>query len=214
MKRFKDEHGVVFVEAAVVFPVMFIVIFLMIYAGNIYWQRSKIETLVADYALRGASYCADPLLASAEKEKIPPLDSHQVYPYRAFDSNGVGSTVEDIAGNLEDAISNMGDGLFKGMKPKSVDVNARYYNGVIYSTFSVDVEYTIELPIRMIGQKENYALNMSTYVELPVSDVPEMIRTVDMVEDLLEQTGIAGAIKDFTDKISETIGKATEWMRS
>jgi len=90
-------------------------------------------------------------------------------------------------------------------------VDAKYHNGVIYSTFSVDVEYSIELPIRMIGQKENYSLDMSAHVEQPVSDVPEMIRTVDMVEDYLEQTGIKGAIEDFTKKISDSIGAVLKW---
>lgn len=214
MKYHNDERGVVFVEASVVFPIMFLIIFLMIYTGNVYWQRSKIEALTADYALRAAGYCADPLLVSTEKGVIPDLNNHQVYPYRMFDPNGVGSIVEDAAGGLEDAIGAVGDGLFQGMKPKQVNVDAKYHNYVIYSTFSVDVDYAIELPIRMIGQKTNYMLDMSTHVELPVSDVPEMIRTVDMVEDYLEQTGIKGAIEEFTAKISETIGKAKEWMKS
>jgi len=48
-------------------------------------------------------------------------------------------------------------------------------------------------------------------VEQPVSDVPEMIRTVDMVEDYLEQTGIKGAIEDFTKKISDSIGAVLKW---
>jgi len=211
MRFHKNERGAIFIEAAVVFPIMFIIIFLMLYLGNVYWQQSKIEGLVADYALRGAAYCADPLLIKAEKGSIPDVNSHQVHPYRMFDSNGVGSTVDDVAGGLEDAIADIGNGLFKGMKPKKVDVDAKYHNGVIYSTFSVDVEYSIELPIRMIGQKENYSLDMSAHVEQPVSDVPEMIRTVDMVEDYLEQTGIKGAIEDFTKKISDSIGAVLKW---
>ena len=126
-----------------------------------------------------------------------------------FDSNGVGSTVDDVAGDLESAIKKMGNGLFKGMKPKNVDVNAKYSNGIIYSTLSIDVDYKIELPIRMIGQKENYSLDMSTRIELPVSDVPEMIRTVDMVEDYMEQTGVSGKI----DKLKESITAALDWMK-
>ena len=214
MKFQKDERGIVFVEAAVVFPIMFIVIFLMIYLGNVYWQRSKVDALTTDYAFRGAAYCADPLLVSAAKSSIPSLSEHQVYPYRMFDGNGTGSIVEDVANDLEDAIEEIGYGLFKGMKPKDVDVNPVYHNGIIYSTFSLSVNYKIELPIRMIGQDKNYQLSMSSHVELPVSDVPEMIRTVDMVEDYMEQLGIDKAIDEFKNKISETIGKAKEWMRS
>lgn len=207
MKWFKEERGVIFVEASVVFPVMFIIIFLMIYAGNAYWLRSKVEALTVEHAFRGAAHCADPLVVNVESGSIPNVNNHQVYPYRIFDPNGVNSTAEDIAGELEDAIDSMGHGLFKGMKPRNVIVVPRYSNAVIYSTFSLDVDYEIELPIRMIGQKENYALDFSTRMEVPVSDVPEMMRTVDMVEDYMESSGLKG-------QIQEILGKVQEWMGS
>lgn len=207
MKFRKDERGVVFVEAAVVFPIMFIIVFLMIYTGNVYWQRCKVEALVTDYAFRGAAYCADPLLTSAQTGSIPSLGNHQVYPYRIFDKRGMQSTADNVAGELETAIKSVGNGLFKGMKPKNVNVEPSYENFVIYSTLSFDVDYKIELPIRMIGQKENYCLDFSTRIELPVSDVPEMIRTVDMVEDYLQQTGV-------TEEFQKFLGKVKEWMGS
>ena len=212
MRRKRDESGVLFVEAAIVFPIMFIIIFLMIYLGNFYWQRSKVEAVTAEYAARGAAYCADPLLIQVSQGSIPSVSGHQVYPYRVFDPNGVGSTVEDIAGELDDKITGIGSGLFKGMEPKDVHVVPQYHNGVIYSTFSVDVDYKIELPIRMIGESENYSIKMSSHIELPVTDVPEMIRTVDMVEDYLEQLGVTEAVGELTEKLSQALGKAKDWM--
>ena len=71
MKTKKNESGVVFVEASVVFPVMFLVIFLMIYAGNAYLQKARVEAIVTEIAIDGAAYCADPMSRDVEAGKIP-----------------------------------------------------------------------------------------------------------------------------------------------
>lgn len=212
MKFTKSERGMVFVEASVVFPIMFLVIFLMIYAGNAYYQKCRVEAIATELAINGAAYCADPLLSSAEGGKIPGLATHNVYPYRAFDSDGVGSTQADIQGALEDRIEGLGTGLFSSMSPNVKQAKATYKNGFIYSTFTVDVEYKIMLPVRMLGSKDYYYLTFNTHISMPVSDTTELIRNVDMVEDYLEQLGVMEKVDEFTSKITEAVTKAKEWM--
>lgn len=213
MKTRKNESGVVFVEAAVVFPVMFLVIFLMIYAGNAYFQKARVEALVTEIAIDGAAYCADPMVRNAEAGSIPDVSSIDVYPYRAFDPSGVGDTVGLLQTELEERIEGLGDGYFAGMKPDVRSVSAKYHNGFIYSTFEVDVEYKIVFPIRMLGETENVSLTMSSHASMPVSDTTDLIRNVNMVEDYLEQFGITEKIAEFKQKISDAVSKATEWMR-
>lgn len=212
MKFKKNESGMVFVEASVVFPIMFLVIFLMIYAGNAYYQKCRVEAIATELAINGAAYCADPLLTSAEGGKIPGLATHNVYPYRAFDKDGVGTTKADIQEKLTKEIEGLDTGLFTGMKPDVRVAKADYKNGFIYSTFTVDVEYKIMLPIRMLGSNENVSLDFSTHVSMPVSDTTELIRNVDMVEDYLEQLGVMEKVDEFTAKITEAVTKAKEWM--
>lgn len=212
MKFKKNESGMVFVEASVVFPIMFLVIFLMIYAGNAYYQKCRVEAIATELAINGAAYCADPLLSSAESGTIPGLASHNVYPYRAFDKDGVGTTEGDIQEQLTKKIEGLGTGLFTSMSPDVRVAKADYKNGFIYSTFTVDVEYKIMLPIRMLGSKEYIYLDFSTHVSMPVSDTTELIRNVDMIEDYLEQLGVMEKVDEFTAKITEAVSKAKEWM--
>lgn len=212
MKFKKNEDGVVFVEASVVFPIMFLVIFLMIYAGNAYYQKCRVEAIATELAISGAAYCADPLLSSAESGSIPSVASVNVYPYRAFDPDGVGSTEADIQELLEDRVEGLGTGLFSSMAPDVKTADAEYKNGFIYSTFIVDMEYRIKLPVRMIGRSDYYYLTFNSHISMPVSDSTELIRNVDMVEDYLEQLGVMEKVDTFTQKITEAVTKAKEWM--
>ena len=211
MKFFKKENGAIFVEAAMVFPVMLIVILLMIYAGNAYFQKCRVEAIANDVAIEGAARCADPLLVNVEGGNMPNVSTINVYPYRYLDSTGVGTTVSDMENELEDRIEKLGNGYFTRMKPKVKDVSAVYNYGFIYSTFEVYVEYEIEFPIRMIGDDENISLKMATTTSMPVSDSTELIRNVDMVEDYLERLGVKAAVSELTDKIKEAISALTPW---
>ena len=211
MKLLKKENGAIFVEAAMVFPVMLIVILLMIYAGNAYFQKCRVEAIANDVAIEGAARCADPLLVNVEGGNMPNVSTINVYPYRYLDSTGVGTTVSDMENELEDRIEKLGNGYFTRMKPKVKDVSAVYNYGFIYSTFEVYVEYEIEFPIRMIGDDENISLKMATTASMPVSDSTELIRNVDMVEDYLERLGVKAAVSELTDKIKEAISALTPW---
>lgn len=211
MKFFKKENGAIFVEAAMVFPVMLIVILLMIYAGNAYFQKCRVEAIANDVAIEGAARCADPLLVNVEGGNMPNVSTINVYPYRYLDSTGVGTTVSDMENELEDRIEKLGNGYFTRMKPKVKDVSAVYNYGFIYSTFEVYVEYEIEFPIRMIGDDENISLKMATTTSMPVSDSTELIRNVDMVEDYLERLGVKAAVSELTGKIKEAISALTPW---
>lgn len=211
MKFFKKENGAIFVEAAMVFPVMLIVILLMIYAGNAYFQKCRVEAIANDVAIEGAARCADPLLVNVEGGNMPNVSTINVYPYRYLDSTGVGTTVSDMENELEDRIEKLGNGYFTRMKPKVKEVSAVYNYGFIYSTFEVYVEYKIEFPIRMIGDDENISLTMATTASMPVSDSTELIRNVDMVEDYLERLGVKAAVSELTGKIKEAISALTPW---
>lgn len=65
-KGLRDDRGALIVEATIVFPVCLIVILMLLYLGNVYYQKSRIEAIVVEAALDGAAYCADPLLRAIE----------------------------------------------------------------------------------------------------------------------------------------------------
>lgn len=211
MRARHRESGAIFVEASVVFPIMFLVIFMMIYAGNAYYQKARVERLVASAVSDGAAYCADPLVKSAEAGSFPSLENLDVQPYRALLIGGAKQTADQIAGSLKKDIEALGDGYFAGMKPDVKSVDAVYNNHFIYATFEVTVTYEIELPIRMLGETENVCLTFSTHRSSPVTDTVELIRNVNMIEDYMEQIGLDKSIDDLKEKINRAVDALANW---
>ncbi len=201
-RKIFGERGALFVEASIVFPVMFVIIFIMLFLGNAYYQQSRIEKIVTTAALDGASYCADPMLSAVEGSgSIPGLGEVQIQPYRYFLTGGMGDIESSIEGRIAEEIDVLGTGLFPGMTPELGTANATYHNGYIYSTFSVDLSGKIKMPIRLLFESEYLYKHVSYHIEFPVSDSTEFVRNVNMVEDFLEKYGVDEKIHSMIDKV-------------
>lgn len=205
MRKMREERGALFVEASIVFPVMFVIILLMLFLGNAYYLQSRIEKIVTTCALDGAAYCADPMLAQAENGKIPALKDLHVEPYRYLFTGGMGDIEAQTEKKIDKEIEALGNGFFPGMKPKVTPAKASYNGHFVYSTFSVDLSGRIRMPIRLLFEKEFLYKELSYHIELPVSDSTEFIRNVDMVEDVLERYGVTEQIHKIVDKLVELI---------
>ena len=215
MKKIKDEKGMLIVEATMVFPVMFLVVFLLFFMGNAYFQKSRIDTIVTQMAYFGSAQCADPLLREIEsKGKVPSLKNadYEIEPYRyILGEIGKNSGMSKIEGNVESQIQTkirgLKTGLFSHMKPSASKLDAEFNNAFVYSTFNVEVNYKIPFPIKMIGMKNYLSLNMSSKCEVPVSDTPEFIRNVNMVEDWVESTEAGQSAIEKTKQIMEKVSE-------
>lgn len=207
-KGMRDNRGAVFVEATIVFPVCFIVILMLLYLGNVYYQKSRIEAIVVEAALDGSAYCADPLLKaieSSENNQVPPLGKVDYEPYRYLGGvfGGMNKLEASVYSLISSRIRGLNTGLFSGMKPTGYDtggLQVKYKSSFIASSISVDLEYKIELPIRLLGDRENLSMKFRTHTEVPVGDSPEFIRNVNMVDDILEVTGVK---EEMAKKIKE-----------
>ncbi len=216
-KNFKKEDGMLIVEATIVFPVMFLVIFLMIFMGNAYFQKSRIDSIVTQMAYYGSAQCADPLLrVITEKGGVPSLKDadYKIEPYRYLlgevgKDSGMNKIEQQVETQIADKIKGIKTGLFSHMKPSASKLDAEFRNAFVYSTFDVEVQYKVPLPIRLLGEKDFFVLNTSSKCEVPVSDTPEFIRTVDMVEDWVESTE---AGQNAIAKTSEIMGKVSEFI--
>lgn len=206
MKKNSREDGMVIVEATIVFPVMFLVIFLMIFLGNAYFQKARVESIVNELALDGAAYCADSMLKTIEETKaVPALDAVDVKPYRYF-IGGMDTVETDIKNEAVRRISGLSTGLFSGMKPEGYntgDLKVQFHNKFISSSFSIDLQYKIVMPIRLLWESDYLELRLSSHTELPVSDTTEFMRNVNMVEDYMERYGIVDEIKKMVSKVRE-----------
>lgn len=205
-RKLNREDGVVqIVEAAFVFPIMFIILFMLIYLGNALYIRAQVEAIVVEKAIAGANYSVDPILQTIEKDKkIPKLSDLELDPYRYF--GGMNGVEEKISREVEEAIESSTVSLFKNMKPvlKTSRANiSKYNNYILYSTFSVEVRCEVEFPIKFLGEATPPLFVITSRAEIAVNDTAEFIRNTDMVIDYFEDSKLGQSIKGVFDKIND-----------
>ncbi len=206
-QKIKNERGMVIVEASFVFPIMFFVLFFLIYMGNAYYMKAQIESVVEQKAIQGAAYCADPLLeAIKESGGVPTVDQLKTKPYR-YIFGGMSDIETKISGEVVQAITGESSSFFKNMSPKIVTQKAdiaKYNNYIVYSTFSVEVKYVVKFPISFLGESTPPMLEITSRAEMPVDDTAEFIRNTDMVIDLFP--------KEMGEKIADVFGKINDFI--
>lgn len=207
IKKHSSEKGSVIVEATFVFPIMFIVLFIVIYMGNAFVQKAQMESIVTEYAVKGAAYCMDPILEYIKETGKPPkYDELDAKPYRYL-FGGMSGIEADISEEVRKKV-NESFTFFRGMQPKirtSPSNIAKFNGSVLYSTFSVEIDYVIEMPISFLGSDDPIVLEMNARGEAPVSDTTEFIRNTDLVIDVFQGTKFGQAIEDAFGKINDFI---------
>lgn len=205
-KLLKNDRGMVIVEATFVFPIMFFILFFLIYMGNGYYQKAKIDNYVTLYALQGAADCADPLLDDIRSAGSVPTNNSDIQPYRYF-IGGMNSVENTIKTELKKKIT--GSGFFAGMDAKIKTCEVQYTNQILYSTFSVEVSYVVEFPIKFLGDDKIQLLKLNSRAEVPVTDVSDFIRNTDMAIDYLESSEV---VQDGLTNIKNAISKVKEFL--
>ena len=207
----QNETGHVIVEASFIFPIMFFVLFFLIYFGNTYYIRAQIDALVAQKAFEGADYCVDPLLEQyKETGSLPDLSQLDAKPYR-YIFGGMNEIESKISREVQETIETKNAAsFFSGMQPvlktRTGDI-ASFNNYVVYSTFSVGVEYSVQFPIRFIGESTPTVIDISSRAEVPVGDTTEFIRNTDMVIDMFSGTAMGQKIAEIFQKVNDFISQ-------
>ena len=197
--KLKNERGAVtIVEATFVFPIMFFVLFFLLFYGNSYYVKSNIDSIVSRYTIAAAAEIADPLLPSVvENGKIESINQFQ--PYRYLDKK----YGDDIIKKYKRKISEEAkfSGYFSTMMPVDVSCKGEYKNYVLYQTVRYNVEYKIQIPIRIIFFEKPTILEYISEDEAPVGDSAEFVLNSNMVFDYLDRTGLPEKINELKDKI-------------
>jgi len=206
-----SEQGSLILEATFVFPIMFVVIFFLLIMGNIYYQKCRVQRYTVTMAADAAANCADPLLSSVTDGGVNSIGFNEVdlKPYRYIPlvaSGYMDEIAEDAKEGLETDVNNLHDGFFLGMHPTSVSATPDPDMKFVYSKLKLNVDYQIKMPIRLLFTDHDFVVDMSSTIDVPVSDVPEFIRNVDYVDDLVQKyTGAEGGIATPMNKIKEKI---------
>lgn len=188
----KDETGMVSIfEASIVFPVMFFVLFFIIYIGNAFYQIAQVDAIVMEAAIEGSEWIVNPQQYDMKTKGTIPINIRNTDPYRYILGELPGASIDkiekQIAEDMEDRISEC-HSFFIDMNPKVTSIQkdmAEFNNYILFSTFSTEVTYDITFPIRFFGSKEPTVMQMVSCAEVSVNDAPEFIRNVDLAEDLI-----------------------------
>lgn len=214
-EKMQNERGAVIVEAAIVFPVMFFVLIFIIFIGNLFYEQARIDSIVTQYAIRGAQCVADPFLDEMYQGKSVPTKASEVdlEPYRyifGFTENSSISQVETMLSNkIKEEINNGSLIFFDGTGGKYVSTDngkvCEFKNMFLYSTFVVQVNYEVKFPISFMNMSKPTLLRMSSRAEVPVSDTDEFVRNIDMAVDLIAETSGGKTIASIFEKVTSFI---------
>lgn len=206
------EYGaVLIVEAVFVFPVMFIIVFVMLMAGSAYFQHARVERLVIEAAIDGASRCENPMLEKVSSTGSVPRGTAdaKVMPYRYLFTGNAKKIGSDVAGELQKDVESLSSFGFQGLEPRNVSVKATPKMFILVSSFQVECEFDVVLPVRMIFAEENFKFHYAVSMTEPVGDPAEFVRNVSTVQDLLERSetvmNAAGKFKDAAQKLARYI---------
>ncbi len=197
----KEEKGVVFVEATLVFPIMFFALFIMIFFGNAYYLRSRVDNIITQETILGAAYCSDPELYSilsggGVPTKASSVKNDELYVFEQ------GATVAKglIKSETEAKLNAMGPGFFIGMKPVITSLTVKCENYAVNPKFTVETIYTVQLPMKLFMTDNPVVLRLHSRCEKPINNESDLIRNLDMVEDLYVENG-AGWINRFCGRV-------------
>ncbi len=211
-RKKQQEYGAVLIlEAVFVFPIMFIIVLIMLMAGGAYYQHARVERLVIEAALDGASQCENPMLKKVQENGSVPTGTSdtQVMPYRYLftgNARGIGDTVESELRRKVEGLTSL---AFKGMEPQNVSVAVKPKMFILMSSFQVQCEFDIVLPIRMIFSDENIKFHYAVHITEPIGDPAEFVRNVSTVQDILEQNE---TVSNFAAKFKEAAQELAEFI--
>ena len=214
LQKIKSENGMAIVEATYVFPIIVIIVFLLIYVGNGYWQKCKIESIVTKAAIQGAAYCGNPLTEKVDSKNFPDVNSLNVYPYRHLFTGKMNEIESSVESSVKKEIAKVGSGLFSNMNKVSSSVETEYDAAFLYSTFLVDVDYKIRLPLKILWQDDYFYITFTSRVEVPVTDSTEYIRTFDTVIDYMEKTGLMEKFDDTKKEFTDLVNKVGDGIKN
>lgn len=200
------------VEATFVFPIMFIIVFIMIMTGEAYYQRSRVEYEISHGSVSGAARCENPMLAYIQNNgNAIPSDpgAAKVVPYRYIFTSEARRIGTDLEGELTQTINSMEPLAFRAMSPRNVNIDVKPKLNILVSSLQVNCEFDIQLPIRMLFSKENLKFHYKISTVEPIGDPAEFVRNVSLVQDILDRNSKAqemyGRIKNALDQLGRFI---------
>lgn len=226
MFKVREDKGAVLFEAVILLPITFIVLFAMFLLGLHLHEQTTLDGAVNRGAIYASKILSDPQYTKVTSKNYEDYDKDEVdlesadtdfsnaasiKPYRYFDLN---KTEEE--GLIKTYVENMIEKSNIGLEDiENVSVNCSIKNVVIYMEVTVTATASYDLP-EIFG---NFGLPTEYKIESKavrsVNDPDEFIRNADLakdvVDDVLEMTGLDSKIDGIKTTVKERFGKIKDF---
>ena len=223
MNNIKNEKGAVtLVEATIVFPIVFLVVILIIFVGNVYYTRSYMQKVADKNVLVASEYIKNYTTYLVDKVGSYSLEGHDINPYvQIF---GITKNIEgEIVNRVKKAAKSSSNTLIGTMAPKNIKggmKNGRFVDideGFFGSDVTVAISYKMSFfsGVTLLG--EIPSLEFTVYSKASVCDDVEFIRNIDYVEDLwidFTETETGKKLMEKIQKIIDVIRKFLDFFKS
>lgn len=216
----KDNGAVTLVEAAIVLPITFFIIVVIIYIGNIYYVNAYMQRVASTYVTQASEYIKNPTLFYIEKNhgSYDFGESHTHMPYRQiFGLGDEGYEIESkLKTDVKKAATSKANTLIGIMAPAKITgaFDGEFVNiepSFFGSTIEVGIKYKMSLVTGFAFLDELPAHEYLVTARAQVNDDAEFIRNIDYIQDLyidlIQETGLEDKIKDKISGLIEKIKK-------
>ena len=191
----RDENGLVLVEASFIYPVVFAVLALLLYAGDMFYQRSWIEAAVLRYSIEGAAEVGNSAIESISVDNeagtgVLNLDALENKPYRFMANGGADSDAGAHAAASEALLRSEvagGRASFFGLAPDLRSIDVDYTSSIVYGEYTVTADYGFQLPVASFLVPEGkMGVDFSAQSVSTVTSMGEFTRNVEFVDDIYD----------------------------
>lgn len=212
-RRWGENGGYAVIENMAVMPMVFLVIYALLFAGFLLHAQCTIESAARRGVLYGCRLICDPqygritakTMDDSQGQQAETPDgqwdftygsdiSYQPYRYIPFLN---GSYFSDVDRSVEEYVRKiLGQGSTWMFRIDEGGIDCKAKNYVLTQNVTVKITACYSLPkiFSWLGLPETYELKGQAV--MTVGDQDEFIRNVDYVADLVEKSGLTGKIKD------------------
>lgn len=215
----RGAKGLVVVEAVFIYPVVFMLLVFVMFLGDTFYQRARVEAAVLDAAVMGGAEIGSASLPhiAVNESGSATLDPAGIDndPYRFLFNGPAGTGTEAVTSTIKENVDSMlsaQDASIFGLAPRLGEGGAQvdYSSRIVQGEFSVSMSYGLSVPVSsylLPDGKIDLALDASA--STTVTPMGEFVRTVDMMDDLHEANGgaeLADSVRTIVDAISGFVG--------
>lgn len=233
-KLFREESGVIMVEASIYFPIMIFTVFAMIYFGMVKYQESVLMFQLEKAAILGGreiAYQGYEALETDQTKKSAAIDLEKGAAFTMADGKGTmnAAVVESyyqkhsehlynewrfdysteagrLEGELKDALEQKS--FLTGVESHAeVDIS----NYVIGKSIEVTAYYKLKSPRLLSYIGVPLELKLGACVKQNASNPTELVRNIDLAADLieflLERFGVKDQVDGFLRKVEDIKNK-------